>query len=413
MISEFKFRLQQKNQKTSQNPFTYSLFPLGIKSFQPTVTMTHPWIAERTGSFDSSGIRKVFDLAAKMKDPINLSIGQPDFDVPEEVRTACIDAIQSRKNGYSLTQGMPVLREKLQSQVDERYGHTDRKVFVSSGTSGGLVLTMLVLVDPGDEVIMFDPFFVMYEPLVKLVGGIPIIIDTYPDFHIDVDRVADVITPRTKLIILNSPANPTGVVNSSDEIRNLATLASEREIALLSDEIYSQFCYDVPFESPAECNERVIVIDGFSKSHAMTGWRLGYVHGPSAVVDEMVKLQQFSFVCAPQPAQWAGAVAIDVDVTNFISSYRSKRDRIADGLSGIFEMEYPGGAFYAFPKAPWGTGTEFVQKAIEHNLLIIPGNIFSHRDTHFRLSYAADDTTIERGIEVLRKLASPHFSQGS
>ena len=133
--------------------------------------MLHPWIAQRTTTFDSSGIRKVFDLAAQMKDPINLSIGQPDFDVPEPVRQACIDAIQSRKNGYSLTQGAPVLREKLQRQVDAEYGHADRKVFVSSGTSGGLVLTMLSLVNPGDEVIIFDPFFVMYEPLVSLVGG--------------------------------------------------------------------------------------------------------------------------------------------------------------------------------------------------------------------------------------------------
>ena len=172
--------------------------------------MLHPWIAQRTTTFDSSGIRKVFDLAAQMKDPINLSIGQPDFDVPEPVRLACIDAIQSRKNGYTLTQGMPVLREKLQRQVDAEFGHADRKVFVSSGTSGGLVLTMLSLVNPGDEVIIFDPFFVMYQPLVSLVGGTSVLIDTYPDFRIDLNRVAEAITPKTKLILLNSPANPTG-----------------------------------------------------------------------------------------------------------------------------------------------------------------------------------------------------------
>jgi len=367
--------------------------------------MTHPWVADRTTVFNSSGIRKVFDLAAKLADPINLSIGQPDFDVPDEVKTACVEAIQTGKNGYALTQGMPILREKLQAQIDAEYGHADRKVFVSSGTSGGLVLSMMSMVNPGDEVILFDPFFVMYEPLVKLFGGSPILIDTYPDFRIDLNRVADAITPRTKLILLNSPANPTGVTATPAEIEGLARLAAERDVALLSDEIYSQFCYDEPFLSPARFNDRTIVIDGFSKSHAMTGWRLGYVHGPSLVIDTMIKLQQYSFVCAPHPAQWAGAVAMDVDVSPHIDAYRRKRDMIIEGLSDVYEIIQPGGAFYVFPKALWGTGTEFVTKAIDNNLLVIPGAIFSHQDTHFRISYAAADSVIERGIEVLRRIA--------
>jgi aspartate aminotransferase/aminotransferase len=367
--------------------------------------MAANWIAERTHAFDSSGIRKIFDLAARMTDPINLSIGQPDFDVPEQVRRACVDAIGSGKNGYALTQGMPVLREKLQARIDTEYGHADRELFISSGTSGGLVLAMLSLVDPGDEVIVFDPFFVMYEALTRLVGGVPVTIDTYPDFRIDLNRVADAITPRTKLILLNSPANPTGVTATPAEIEGLARLAAERDVALLSDEIYSQFCYDEPFLSPARFNDRTIVIDGFSKSHAMTGWRLGYVHGPSLVIDTMIKLQQYSFVCAPHPAQWAGAVAMDVDVSPHIDAYRRKRDMIIEGLSDVYEIIQPGGAFYVFPKALWGTGTEFVTKAIDNNLLVIPGAIFSHQDTHFRISYAAADSVIERGIEVLRRIA--------
>jgi aspartate aminotransferase/aminotransferase len=368
--------------------------------------MSHSWIADRTRAFDSSGIRKVFDLAAKMKDPINLSIGQPDFDVPEEVKAACIDAIQSGKNSYALTQGMPVLREKLQARIDAEYKHADRKVFVSSGTSGGLALAMWSLVNPGDEVIIFDPYFVMYTSLTQLVGGVPVLIDTYPDFRIDLKKVAAAITPRTKLILLNSPGNPTGVVASEAEVRGLAELAAERNIALLSDEIYSQFCYDAPLASPVKHNERTIVIDGFSKSHAMTGWRLGYVHGPSEVIDTMLKLQQYTFVCAPQPVQWAGAVAMEVDMTAHVNDYRRKRDKLIAGLKDHYELTAPGGAFYVFPKAPRGSGSEFVTKAIENNLLIIPGNIFSRRDTHFRISYAASDATIERGIEALRKLAS-------
>ncbi|MAR12993.1 MAG: aspartate aminotransferase [Blastopirellula sp.] len=366
--------------------------------------MSDSWLAQRTYAFDSSGIRKVFDLASQMKDPVNLSIGQPDFDVPEEVRAACVEAIESGKNGYALTQGMPVLREKLQADVDQQWGHADRRVFVCSGTSGGLVLAMLSLVNPGDEVIVFDPFFVMYEPLTKLVGGVPVSIDTHPDFRVDLDRVADAITDKTKMILVNSPANPTGVTMTKAELQGLAELAAKHDIALVSDEIYRQFCYDEPFVSPAQFNENAIVIDGFSKSHAMTGWRVGFVHGPSAVIETMIKLQQYSFVCAPQPAQWAAASALDLNLSGHIDEYRRKRDRLLAGLQNYYEVVQPGGAFYVYPKAPSGTGTEFVTRAIEKNLLIIPGSIFSHRDTHFRISYAASDETIDRGIEILQSL---------
>ncbi|PHR97220.1 MAG: aspartate aminotransferase [Blastopirellula sp.] len=367
--------------------------------------MSQSWIADRTSSFDSSGIRKVFDLAAQMKDPINLSIGQPDFDVPQPVKDAAIDAIQSGKNGYALTQGMPVLREKLQAEIDAEYGHADRNLFVSSGTSGGLVLAMLAMVNPGDEVIIFDPYFVMYESLVQLVGGVPIIINTYPDFRIDLNKVEDAITDKTKMILVNSPANPTGVVASREEFEGLAKLAQAKDIALLSDEIYRRFTYDDSFVSPAQFNEQTIVIDGFSKSHAMTGWRLGFVHGPAEIIETMIKLQQYTFVCAPQPAQWAGAAALSVDMTGHVDEYRRKRDMLVDGIKDLYEVTIPGGAFYVYPKSPQGTGSDFVTRAIENNLLVIPGNIFSKQDTHFRISYAATDETIQRGIEVLRKLA--------
>ncbi len=368
--------------------------------------MTTNWLAERTNSFDSSGIRKVFDLGAKLADPINLSIGQPDFDVPETVRQAAVNAIQSAKNGYSLTQGAPVLREKLQAEIDRRYGHDDREVFVSSGTSGALVLAMMTLINPGDEVIVFDPFFVMYTALASVVGGKVVLIDTYPDFRIDPDRVAAAITPRTKMIVLNSPANPTGATASREEVEAIARLAAERNVVLISDEIYRGFCYDSEFASPANYNPQTLVIDGFSKSHGMPGWRLGFAHGPKAVIREMIKFQQYTFVCAPSPFQWAGAVAMDVDMTDQMEAYRRKRDLLVAGLADHYELVTPRGAFYAFPKAPWGTATEFVTRAIEqYQLLIIPGNIFSRRDTHFRISYAAPDAVIQRGIEALQKLA--------
>lgn len=363
------------------------------------------WISDRSRSFDSSGIRKVFDLAARLKNPVNLSIGQPDFDVPEIVKEACIDAIRAGKNAYSPSQGIGSLREELQRRIQARFGHEDRDVFISSGTSGGLVLAVLSLVNPGDEVIIFDPYFVMYVPLVKLVGGIPVLIDTYPDFRIDLERVKSAISDRTKLILFNSPGNPTGVTPNRDEVVGLARLAQEHHIALLSDEIYSQFVYDGELITPADYNPDTIVIDGFSKSHAMTGWRVGWVHGPSEVIQTMIKLQQYSFVCAPQPAQWAGLAALDVEMSQHQADYRAKRDLLVAGLQDDFEFVHPGGAFYLFPKSPHGKATEFVTKAIEKELLIIPGSIFSQRDTHFRISYAAPDETILRGIDILKQLA--------
>jgi aspartate aminotransferase/aminotransferase len=368
--------------------------------------MTSSWIADRTQAFDSSGIRKVFDLAATLDNPVNLSIGQPDYDVPEAVKQACIDAIQSGKNGYALTGGVTDLRNKLQARIDEQYGHADRGTFVSSGTSGALVLAMLSLVNAGDEVIIFDPFFVMYKPLIELVNGKAIIIDTYPDFQIDVDQVAAAMTPKTKMILVNSPANPTGAVMNEVTAKGIAELAAERNVVLLSDEIYSCFCFDDPFVSPAKFNDKTIVIDGFSKSHGMTGWRVGFTHGPEEIIDTMIKLQQYSFVCAPQPAQWASLTAMDVDTTTYSTAYKQKRDRILAGLSSNFEIAKPGGAFYVFPKAPFGTGGDFVTKCIERGLLVIPGNIFSERDSHFRISFAASDETIDQGIEILNDLAA-------
>jgi len=366
---------------------------------------THPWLADRTAKFDSSGIRKVFDLAAKMSNPINLSIGQPDFAVPDVIKEAAIAAIRADKNGYSVTQGVAPLREKLQQRLDAELGHADRRVLVTSGTSGALVLAMLALVNPGDEVIVFDPYFVMYPALVGMVGGTPVFVDTYPDFRIDPARVAAAITSRTKLILLNTPANPTGAVASEAEVRALADLAAEHNIALISDEIYREFCYDAPLVSPTRWNDQSIVIDGFSKTYGVTGWRLGFVHGPSAIIDKLTMLQQYTFVCAPHPLQFAALAAMDVDMSQHVADYRHRRNLVVDGLEQAgYEVAKPGGAFYVFPKVPNGTGSDFVTRAIANELLIIPGNVFSARDTHFRISYAASEATIERGLHVLQKL---------
>jgi aspartate aminotransferase/aminotransferase len=292
------------------------------------------------------------------------------------------------------------------ADVQARFPGQDRAVLVTSGTSGGLHLAMLAVVNPGDEVIVPDPYFVSYPNLVTLAGGVPVFVDTYPDFGLDPDRIAAAITPRTKLILLCSPSNPTGVVASPEAMRAVAELARDRGILLLSDEIYRAFHFDGPARSPAEFSDDVLVIEGFGKTYGMTGWRLGWAHGPRAVVEEMAKLQQFTFVCAPSMVQSAGMAAMDFDVSEIVADYRRKRDLVTDGLRGRFEFPTPGGAFYLYPKAPWGTGTEFVTAAIRQNLLIIPGVTFSRRDTHVRISYAAPDDVLFRGVEVLNHLAA-------
>jgi aspartate aminotransferase/aminotransferase len=361
---------------------------------------------------EASGIRKVFELARSIQNPVNLSIGQPHFDVPEPIKAAAKAAIDRGCNGYTVTQGIPELRDKVRAGVQRQYPGHDREVLITSGTSGALVLALCSTVNPGDEVVVFDPYFVMYPHLVALAGGTVRYVPTYPDFTIDLDRVRRAITPRTKAILVNSPANPTGTILPRDVLRDVAGLAAERSVLLVSDEIYRAFCYEGPFVSPAEFNEDVLVIDGFSKAYGMTGWRLGYAHGPRRLIEEMTKLQQFTFVCAPSMVQHAGVAAWDHDVSRQVADYRHKRDRLCAGLADYYEVVKPGGAFYMFPRCPWGTGAEFVAEAIRQRLLIIPGSVFSERDTHFRISYAAEDRTIDEGIEILEKLARTGRSSG-
>ena len=362
------------------------------------------WLADRTHWFDASGIRKVFDLAAKLEAPVNLSIGQPDFDAPQVARDAAIAAISSRKNGYTPTQGAAALLNKVQAEVDAAYGAGKRETFIASGTSGALLLTMLTLVNPGDEVILFDPYFVMYESLTKMLGAVPVLINTYPDFQIDVNKVAAAITPKTKMILFNSPANPTGTVATEQNVRDLVALATEKNLVLVSDEIYKFFCYDGEFVSPAKYSDDVIVLDGYSKCYGMPGWRVGFVHGPSQIIQQMLKFQQYTFVCAPSIAQYGALAAIGTDMSQVFNDYKHKRDLVYDGLKDCYEITKSGGAFYTFPKAPSGSASDFVAHMIqEYQLLTIPGNVFSSQDTNFRISFAASDETILKGVELLRK----------
>ena len=363
-------------------------------------------ISRRASAFDSSGIRKAFDLAAKLDDPINLAIGQPDFAMPAAACEAAKAAIDAGKSGYTQTQGIPQLRERLEGAVRDELGDPERKLCVTSGSSGALVLVLMTLIDPGDEVILFEPAFVMYRPLVEFLGGTCVIVDTSPSFRIDVEQVAAAITPRTKAILLNTPSNPTGFVAPLDTVRDLARLAERAGVTLISDELYRSYSYDEPFHSPAAHSDEVVVIDGFSKSHAMTGWRVGWVHGPAEIIDACTMLQQYTFVCAPQIGQWGAIAAIDAPMDVPLSECKRKRDKLMAGIAGHYSFVKPGGAFYLYPEAPGGSGKRFAEIAAEQEkLIVVPGSVFGAADTHFRIAYTVTDRTLDRGIAALIRLA--------
>ena len=368
------------------------------------------YLADRTQWIDASGIRKVFALAAQLKDPVNFSIGQPDFDVPGPVKEAAIDAIRKGRNAYSQTAGDAEVIECLKKKVQTEYGWSDSQLMLTDGVSGGLLLAFMALINPGDEVIMSDPYFVIYKHVINMLGGKCVSVNTYPNFRLSPQKVAEAITPRTKLIILNSPANPTGVVYTADELKEIAEVARQKDVIILSDEIYDVFSYDGKSPSVASYYDKTLVLNGFSKTSGMTGWRIGYAACTpelAPLMEKMMMIQQYTFVCAPTPFQLSVPAALAYDMSSYVDSYRSKRDRIYDALKDSYDIVKPGGAFYMFIKAPgnYPNATAFVKKAIENNVLIIPGNVFSEQDTHFRVSYATTDEKIEQGIEILTRLA--------
>ncbi|MBX2853126.1 MAG: aminotransferase class I/II-fold pyridoxal phosphate-dependent enzyme [Phycisphaeraceae bacterium] len=388
---------------------------------------TSRFISDRAKGIDASGIRRVMDLGATLKDPINLSIGQPDFDVPDTIKAAACDAINQGNNHYTQTQGTPGLRAAVTARLAQEFpktigrGGTEQLdsgtgLLITSGVSGGLVLSLLATVGPGDEVVIPDPYFVMYKHLVTLAGATPVYVDTYPDFAVTAERIESALTERTKLVLFNTPSNPTGVVATQPICKEVVELCERRGVLLVSDEIYDEFCYEKTevdggtwCPSPLHASPNVLLLRGYSKTYGMTGWRLGYAAGPAPIIEQMTKIQQYSFVCAPSMVQAAGALALGVDMSQHVSAYQRKRDRVVERLSPHHNLTTPGGAFYAFPEVPPSMGlsaTQFVEKAIEKNLLIIPGSVFSQRDTHFRLSYACDDAMLERGLDVLVELAS-------
>ncbi|CAE7662649.1 yugH [Symbiodinium necroappetens] len=379
-------------------------------------------LASRCGDVDVSGIRRVFHLGAKLKDPINLSIGQPDFPVPDAVKEAAQDAIANDHNGYTLTQGIPPLvrriREHLGADLGWDAGNEDVGVVVTSGTSGALYLLNLALLEPGAEIIIPDPYFVAYPHMATICGGRAVRCDTYPDFRMTAERVAPLITENTRAVLLNSPGNPTGVVMTGEEVDELARLCADKGVLLISDEIYDEFVYSDARNDEGKCpspcrlpgaHETQCVIRGFGKTYGCTGWRMGYIAGPTWLTDQVAKFQQYTYVCAPAPLQHGCLATFDADISSIVSNYETRRDMVLEKLGGATEVFKPGGAFYCFAKVPEHlgmTGQQFCERCVEENLLVIPGGVFSDRDTHFRLSFAASEDRLARGLEILVRLMS-------
>jgi aspartate aminotransferase/aminotransferase len=364
--------------------------------------------ARRLDRLEVSGIRKIFELAGGIRDPVDLSLGQPDFPPAPEIQEAAIRAIREGKHGYTVTQGLGGLREKIRAELVRRAGFSGQEILITSGVSGGLFLAMGALVEKGDEVIVPDPYFVLYRNAVRFFAGRPVLLDTYPDFRIRPERLDRLITRRTKLILFNNPVNPTGVAYTRDEVKAIAEVARRRGVLVLSDEIYASYSFDFAHESMMLHARDVVLLGGFGKAYGITGWRLGFAAGPPDVIEKMAMIQQFSYVCAPTPAQYAGVVAMDVDVREHRHDYRRRREYVYDSLKDLYSIVKPQGAFYFFPRCPGGTTDgEFVRRAVGQSLLVVPGSACSRRRTHFRLSYAVPDAVLERGVEILARLARP------
>jgi aspartate/methionine/tyrosine aminotransferase len=363
------------------------------------------YLSDRVMSVRPSGVRKIFDLANKVKNPINLSIGEPHFDIPVPLKEEGIKWIRAGFNKYTPSGGIPELREKLLAHLKGK-GIICDDVIVTAGVTGGLLLALMVTLNPGDEVIIPDPYFVLYEYQVILLGGKPVFVDTYPDFKLKEEALRAAITKKTKIILVNSPNNPTGMVCSREELEMVARVAREKNLLVFSDDIYDRFVYDDPERAYlGGIYDRTLTFGGFSKTWGMTGWRIGYVAGPQEIIQCMVTMQQYVFSSVNSFAQKAALLALDYSTDDLIEDYRKKRDLIYEGLKDKYDVKKPKGAYFIFPEVPGGDGDEFVERALENNLFIIPGSVFSGRKSNVRISFASTEEDILKGIDVLRRMA--------
>ncbi len=365
-----------------------------------------------------SGIRKFFDIAAEMEDVISLSVGEPDFSTPWHIREEAIRTLEKGRTWYSPNAGFLALREAIAGYV-QRHSHVTydpkTEVLVTVGGSEAIDLCFRSLIAPGDEVLIPEPAFVCYDPLARMAGGVPVPLVTKAEdaFRLRADVVAAAITPKTKLLVLPYPNNPTGAIMPREELEALADVLRGTDIMVLSDEIYGELTYGrehVSFAAIEGMQERTVLVSGFSKAFAMTGWRLGYACGPAPVMKMLTKLHQYGLMCAPTTAQYAAIEAMnngDEDVVNMRAEYDMRRRYIVDELNklGLTCFE-PEGAFYVFPsiQSTGMTSEEFCEHLLkEKHVAVVPGNAFGDSGEGFiRISYCYSIKHITEAIRRMR-----------
>lgn len=361
-----------------------------------------------------SGIRKFFDLLDTMDDVVSLTVGQPDFVTPWHIREVGMESLQRGKTYYTSNAGVPELRAEICRYLDRRFGlsYESDETLVTVGGSEAIDLAIRAVTEPGDEVIIPTPSFVCYEPIVKLCGGVPVTIPTKKEdrFKLTPEALSAAITPRTKMVVLPFPNNPTGAILTKEELEGLAAVLEHTNIAVLSDEIYAEMTYGrrhVSIAALPGMKERTILVNGFSKAFAMTGWRLGFVAAPRPLAEQMLKIHQYAIMCAPTTSQLAAVEALrngDPDIEMMTAEYDRRRLYIRAGLSAIgLDSFEPEGAFYIFPEiGKYGLSSdEFCNRLLyEKRCAIVPGTAFGEGGEGFaRLSYAYSVRHIDKALE--------------
>ncbi len=362
-----------------------------------------------------SGIRKFFDMIGSLDDVVALTVGQPDFVTPWHIRDAAIESLEKGKTYYTSNSGTPELRHEISSYMNRRFGVSyspEDEIIVTVGGSEAIDLTVRALVSPGDEVIIPQPAFVCYGPIVSLAGGVPVYINTKEEnrFKLTAEELRAAITPKTKLLVLPFPNNPTGAIMTKDDLEEIAAVLRGTDIMVLSDEIYCELTYGrdhVTIASLDGMRERTIIASGFSKTYAMTGWRLGYTLAPKEITKQMLKIHQYAIMCAPTASQFAAVEAMrngDADVEMMRSEYNRRRRYIVGGLRSIgLDCFDPEGAFYVFPNiSGFGMDSEkFCERLLyENGVAIVPGTAFGECGEGFaRISYAYSVEHIAKALD--------------
>ncbi len=382
------------------------------------------FVSERVAAVPPSGIRRFFDIAATMEDVISLGIGEPDFTTPEPILQGGVAALQHGETHYSSNSGLMELRRAIADQLDHLYGQTYNpasEILITVGVSEALYLAITAVLDPGDELIIPSPCFVSYAPEVSLAGGVPVMVNTSAEnaWQVTAADIESAVTPRTKAVLLGYPSNPTGAVMTRERLNEIAAVIKRHNLLVISDEIYDRLVYGVDhvcFPSLPGMYSRTILLQGFSKSYAMTGWRVGYIAAPAELSDAMRRIHQYTIMCAPTASQYAALAAIregEPYVQEMRAEYDRRRRLIVDGLNEIgLTCVEPRGAFYAFPSITV-TGmdeTEFAEQLLqEERVAVVPGSAFGEAGAgHVRCSYATAYEKIEQALERMRHFVRRH-----